>query len=302
MAPGSVAPLVSVICIFYNADRFLRQAIDSVLAQSFANFELILVDDGSRDTGSAIARQYCREDPRVRYAEHPGHENRGMAAARNRGLAEAQGQFVACIDADDVWRPEKLARQIAIMEQNPGIGMVCGTVNYWGAWKGGQDALVPTGHRQDHVSRPPETSLALYPLGGAAAPCPSDVMLRRSVIDRVGGPEEHFTGPRQMYEDQSFYAKLYLETAVYFSSEVWLDYRQHPESCVSTVTRDGLYGEVARYWMDWFAEYISAREFAGKNRVERALRRARWRIDHPYMMRIIQRLRRILRPITGRAG
>lgn len=302
MAPARSAPRVSVICIFYNAERFFQAAVDSVLGQSYSNYELILVDDGSSDGSSEFARNYCRKFSQVRYAEHQNHENRGMSATRNRGLAEARGEFVAFIDADDVWRPDKLARQVAMMDQLSDIAMICGTVNYWGSWDGGDDLLVPTGHLVDGASSPPETSLALYPLGQAAAPCPSDVMLRRSVIDAVGGAEEHFTGPRQMYEDQSFYAKLYLETAVYFSSEVWLEYRQHPESCVSTVTRDGLYAEVAGYWVDWFAEYISAREFAGKNRIERALRRARWRTDHPYMMRIIRRIRRIVRPIMGRAG
>lgn len=293
MPSSKPTPRVSVICIFYNAERFFRDAIDSVLAQTYSNFELILVDDGSSDSSTAIARQYCRDFPHVCYAAHPGHENRGMSATRNRGLEEAGGELIAFIDADDVWRPEKLARQVAIMDQQPDVGMVCGTVNYWGGWDGGKDELIPTGHLRDASSSPPETSLALYPLGAAAAPCPSDVMLRRDVVDAVGGLEEHFTGPRQMYEDQGFYAKIYLETQVYFSSEVWLDYRQHAESCVSTVTRDGQYADVAGYWMDWFASYLSMRDFAGKPQIVSAVQQARWRLDHPRLTQALRRVRRI---------
>ncbi|MDZ4307478.1 glycosyltransferase family 2 protein [Allopontixanthobacter sp.] len=292
MVFSNAPPLVSVICIFYNAEQFLREAIDSVLAQSCSNYELILVDDGSSDGSTDIARQYSRDYRHVFYADHPGHENLGMSAARSRGLAEARGEFVACIDADDVWRPEKLARQIAILEQSPRVGMVCGTVNYWSSWNGGQDELIPTGHLVDEVSLPPDTSLALYPLGEAAAPCPSDAMLRRRVIDAVGGPEQHFTG---MYEDQCLYAKVYLETPVYFASEVWLDYRQHADSCVSTSTLGGLYAPAARYWMDWFSGYLAARHFEGKADVERALRRARWRLDHPRLRRVVKLLRRAAR-------
>ena len=79
---------VSVICIFYNAERFFREAIDSVLEQEFDDFEFLLVDDGSTDGSTAIALEYVAQHPdRVRYLEHEGHANRGMSATRNLGLA-----------------------------------------------------------------------------------------------------------------------------------------------------------------------------------------------------------------------
>ena len=70
----------------------------------------------------------------MRYLEHEGHANRGMSAARNLGLRNAVGEFVALIDSDDVWRPNKLAEQLRIMEEHPGLGMVSGTVRYWESW------------------------------------------------------------------------------------------------------------------------------------------------------------------------
>src|ERR1700742_2903638 len=96
-------PSVSVIIIFLNPGaRFLREAVDSVFAQTHGDWELLLCDDGSTDDASAYARELAKQHPgRVTYLEHPGHENRGMSAARNLGLRHASGEFVAWLDADD---------------------------------------------------------------------------------------------------------------------------------------------------------------------------------------------------------
>ena len=288
------APRVSVICIFYNAARFIREALDSVLAQDFTDYELILADDGSSDESTAIARDFVARFPdKVRYVEHPGHANRGMSATRNLGLEHAAGEFVAFIDSDDRWRPGKLRAQVAILDAEPRAGIVCGTVNYWSSWEGGEDRLVPTGGTCDGLSCPPETSLNLYPLGRAAAPCPSDALVRRAVIERVGGFEAHFTGPRQIYEDAGFFSKAWLETCVWFSGETWLDYRLHDESCVSTVHRDGHYSQVRRYFLNWFADYLEGRDAPGKERVLAAVRRAQWALDHLQLAHIERRLRRL---------
>ena len=120
-------PEVSVVTIFLNGEAYLREAIDSVLAQDFANLELIMVDDGSTDASTEIARGYAASFPdRCVFVEHPDHANRGMSASRNAGIAVARGRYVAFIDADDVWTPEKVREQIAIFEAHPEVGMVAG--------------------------------------------------------------------------------------------------------------------------------------------------------------------------------
>jgi glycosyltransferase involved in cell wall biosynthesis len=280
-------PCVSVIIIFLNTERFLAEAIDSVLAQSFGDFELLLVDDGSTDSSTEIAKRYAeRHEFRIRYLEHPGHVNRGMSASRNLGISSAAGDFIAFIDADDVWKPRKLEEQLAILKAHPDVGMVCGTVNYWASWQGGaNDKAVPTGHVLNRPVPNPEAMLALYPLGTAAAPCPSDILLRSDVVRAVGGFESHFTGPRQMYEDQGFLAKVYLMTPVYFSNKVWLDYRQHEESCVASVVREGRYHEVRLYFLNWLEKYIGG-QGAVDPRVVATLRRAL----HPYRRPVRHRL------------
>src|SRR5262245_49569485 len=99
-------PLVSVIMIFLNAERFFLEAIESVFAQTYSNWELLLIDDGSTDGSTEIALRYAKNSPeKVRYFEHNGHCNRGTAASRNLGLSQARGDYIAQLDADDVWFP-----------------------------------------------------------------------------------------------------------------------------------------------------------------------------------------------------
>src|SRR5262245_25666733 len=123
----SQKPLVSVVTIFLNGERFILDAIGSVFAQKYDNWEYLLVDDGSTDTSSAIAREYAAQYPgKVRYLEHEGHVNRGMSATRNLGIRHSQGKYVAFLDADDVWLPHKLERQVALLESHPRAGMIYG--------------------------------------------------------------------------------------------------------------------------------------------------------------------------------
>src|SRR5262249_40041371 len=130
-------PLVSVIIIFLNAEKFLQEAIESVVAQTYDHWELLLADDGSTDGSTGIARQYADHYPgKVRYLEHAGHQNRGMSASRNLGIRHAVGEYIAFLDADDVWLPHKLEEQVAILNAHPETGMVYGATQVWHSWTG----------------------------------------------------------------------------------------------------------------------------------------------------------------------
>ena len=290
---------VSVIIIFYDAAEFLRDAIESVLGQDYRSFELLLVDDGSTDGSSEIAKSYAASDPgRVRYLNHPEHANRGMSATRNRGIRAARGELVAFIDADDRWRPSKLRQQTAIFDLFPEVDACFGAVNYWDSWAGGLDLLVLTGHIQDRPVPPPEAAIALYPLGKAAAPCPSDLMIRRSTALELGGFEESFTGPLQMYEDQAFFAKLYLERTVYFDQRCWLDYRQHDHSCVASVSRVGAYDDVRRHFLSWFGNYLTTHPELQYPSVTAALDRAMFEYRHPLIARPLRLAGKLMRGLV----
>jgi hypothetical protein len=277
------SPKISVICIFYNAEKYFVEAIDSVLAQSVEDFEFILADDGSTDSSTSIAKSYAARDPRVRHIEHEGHVNRGMSATRNLGLAAAQGEFIAFIDADDVWEPRKLEEQLAVFSAHPQLAMVCGAVRYWRSWGGGNDRVIPSGPALDVPLAPPSVLVSTYPLGAAAAPCPSDLLLRAGAVRAVGGFESHFTGPRQMYEDQGFLAKIYLRFPVYFDSRCWLSYRQHHESIVSKVTGDGGYDEVRLYFLSWLERHLDQHPELGGTAGRRAVKRALEKYRQPML-------------------
>ena len=102
------SPLVSIIMPAYNAERYIREAVDSVIVQTHKNWELIIIDDRSSDNTADIAFEYHRLDPRIRLIKN--EDNLGAAGSRNRGLDEASGDFVALLDADDVWLEDKLSK------------------------------------------------------------------------------------------------------------------------------------------------------------------------------------------------
>lgn len=105
---------VSIIMPSYNTARFITETVESVLAQSYTDWELIIVDDCSTDNTDEVAAGFT--DPRIRYLKN--EKNSGAAVSRNRALREAKGRYIAFLDSDDVWLPEKLERQLAFMQEN----------------------------------------------------------------------------------------------------------------------------------------------------------------------------------------
>lgn len=118
------APKISIIVPVYNAESFIKETIESVRAQQETDWELILVDDCSRDNSREIINDICRQDSRIRLVALK--ENGGAAGARNRGVDEARGRYICYLDSDDLWRPDKLRRELAFMEapDNKGRGFV----------------------------------------------------------------------------------------------------------------------------------------------------------------------------------
>jgi glycosyltransferase involved in cell wall biosynthesis len=141
----SEGPLVSCIIPVYNGERFLAEAVESILAQTYQNLEIIIVDDGSTDGTASVAASF---GDRVRYVRQ---KNSGPAAARNRGLQEARGEFIGFLDADDLWAENKLQRQLAHFRARPELAYsVTLTQNFWEKEVEGEEARF-----KDHArSRP----------------------------------------------------------------------------------------------------------------------------------------------------
>jgi len=280
-------PLVSVIMIFLNAEEFIQEAIESVLAQSYLNWELLLVDDGSRDSSSQVALRYAEQDPgKVRYLQHDGLQNRGMSASRNLGTRNAKGEYIAFFDADDIWLRQKLEQQVTILESQPDAAMVYGPARWWYSWTGSpedmqRDYIQDLGVRPNTLIKPPKL-LTMFLRNAGFTPSPSGVLVRREVMRRVGGSEEAF---RAGYTDQVLYAKIVLEAPVFVSGECWYRYRQHPSSCGAVMFKTGQHHSARLAFLNWLQEYMSG-QGVKDGELWRGLQEQLWPYRHPIAHRL----------------
>jgi glycosyltransferase involved in cell wall biosynthesis len=202
-------PLVSVVIPNYNYARFLPQAIDSALSQTYSNVEVIVVDDGSSDGSLDVVHSY---EGRVRCF---GQRNKGVAEARNLGIRESRGDLVAFLDADDVWVPNKLAEQVPLFE-DPGVGMVYCGVQYID--EDGNSLGISTGGLSGKILR----ELALLRTPGLATGGSSPVV-RRECLDRVG----LFDVALSTSADWDFLRRIACHYQILMVREPLVLYRQH---------------------------------------------------------------------------
>jgi glycosyltransferase involved in cell wall biosynthesis len=216
----------------------------------------------------------------VRYLEHDGHQNLGTNASRNLGINNANGKYIALLDADDVWLPNKLARQVAILESNVQAAMVYGPARWWYSWKGNSqeihDRMQRLGAQPDTLVAPPQL-LILFLRDEETTPSPSGIMVRYEAIKRLGGFEEIFRG---MYDDQAFYASLCLESCVFISSECWYWHRQHPDSLCAVAKKKRQYHSARLTFLNWLEQYLAKREIHD-DEIWAALHKELWALCHP---------------------
>lgn len=301
-------PLVTVVIIFFENEAFLAEAIDSVLAQTYTNWELLLCDDGSTDGSTAIARDYAGADPqRIHYLAHPGHENLGKNATRNLGIRRASGDFVAFLDGDDVWLPTKLDRQVRLLAENPDAAMLYGRTQYWLSWTGepadaDRDSLIEEGFHRDRLV-PPPLPLVHYLEDEGVYPCMCSVIVRRSVFDEIGLFDEEY---RDGSQDMVFHTKVFLNAPVYVSSECWDRYRIHPDSFWGRMREQGLYEDgkphaIRRRYLEWLRSHLIERGIDSPA-VWRALDQALRPYRHPHLAAFEQRLGRLRERIRTAAA
>jgi glycosyltransferase involved in cell wall biosynthesis len=186
--------LISVIIPAHNVERFIGHTLRSVLNQTHRALEVIVVDDGSRDGTAAIVASAAERDPRVRLIRT---HNAGVSAARNLAIADSRGEFIAPIDADDIWRQDKLARQLAVMHASgPGVGVVY-------CWSAGIDErnriILPTWNNSAVVGNVLRDIVVSGIAGNGSTP-----LIRRKYVEAVGGYDAELT----LCEDWKFYTAL----------------------------------------------------------------------------------------------
>jgi glycosyltransferase involved in cell wall biosynthesis len=209
-------PLVSVIIPAFNAEAFIAQTLNSVLTQTYENIEIWVIDDGSRDQTAAVVEQFIQQDQRVRLLRQA---NAGVAAARNLGIQKAQGELIAPLDADDLWYPQKLEKQVrCLLEAGPLVGLVYAWsvhIDEQGYLTGGVNTSYWEG----------EVYLALAYrnfLGHASAP-----LIRRVCLEQVGGYNcEYKDRHAQGCEDRDLYLRIAERYQFRVVPEFLIGYRQ----------------------------------------------------------------------------
>lgn len=209
------APAVSVIMLCYNRAHFMRQAMESVLSQTFGDFEFIVMDHGSKTPEPFnIASEYAAKDSRMRVFRV--EENRGVSAGRNRVLAEAHGEFVATIEDDDWWALDKLEKQTALLRENPEVGAVYTSHHYVNNDGERIKTYILGGKTHPPTSAPPDKSFHEFFTG-------SGQLFRRTALNAVGGWRPWFV----QADDTDLGYRLQEKFSLHASALPLLYYRLH---------------------------------------------------------------------------
>jgi hypothetical protein len=208
-------PKVSVTIPSYNHARYLPAAIESVLAQTYRDFELIITDDGSTDGSLQIAQSYAARNPSlIRVLTHPGHRNLGISPTANLNFRESRGEYWAGVCSDDVWLPDKLERQVAFIESRPAVGLVYGRAQVINE----DGELQPTVIGEDISDDPDPVSRLLRE---KPIPAPT-VLLRRRCLEETGLHAEGVT-----YGDWEQWVRILAHWDAGFIDQTLMLYRVH---------------------------------------------------------------------------
>lgn len=205
-------PRVSVLMPVYNGERYLREAIESILNQTYTDFEFIIIDDGSTDNTWQILQSYAANEPRIVLVRN--ETNIGLAGSLNKGLGLARGEYIARMDADDVSLPERLASQVAFLDEHPKVGVVGSSVQLIDA----------DGSPTRIVRQPTMHGLILWFLCFHTAFAHPTVVFRKAVVEGVGGYDDAIVAN----EDRDLWQRLSSVTRLANLPDVYLLYRRHP--------------------------------------------------------------------------
>lgn len=205
-----VEPTVSVVMAVRNVDRFLAESIESILAQSFRDFEFIIVDFGSRDDSQKIAARYAAKDSRICLCDLP---QGNLNDARNRGCHMARGRYLAIMDADDVALPYRLSRELEFAEAHPEVGLLGGAI----------ERIDADGNSLGIVSFPLDNASIQSRMNDQCAFCQSTVLMRKEAFLAAGGYRAAFT----QAEDYDLWLRIAEFSTLANLAEVMVQYRIH---------------------------------------------------------------------------
>lgn len=174
----SETPTVSVLMPVYNAQQYVAESVESILAQTFRDFEFIIIDDGSTDASLKMLEAYAAKDKRIRLTSRP---NKGLTPTLNEMLSQAKGEFIAIIENDDVAVPERLARQVEFLRREPDVVCVSGA----------HELIDEKGRLLTHLAIPEHNDeIQRLALAGHGSICHPGAMIRRASLIQIGGYNE----------------------------------------------------------------------------------------------------------------
>lgn len=200
-------PKISVVMPVYNAEKYLREAIDSILSQTYTDFEFIIIDDGSTDSSPEIVRTY--DDARIRFFQN--EHNMGVAATLNRGLDLATGEYIARMDSDDISLPERFVKQMEYMDKHPECAVVGTDMEIFGAKR----------YQFIHSTAPEQLKVDLLFASALGHPT---VMMRSSVVGKDG---LHYDNSYNGIEDYELWVRVAAQHELGNLDSILLRYRMH---------------------------------------------------------------------------
>jgi len=235
---ASVGPLVSVIMNCYNGERYLREAIESVLNQNYPNWELVFFDNASTDGTAEVVREYS--DLRIRYFR--GEETIPLGAARNLAIAEVRGEYIAFLDSDDRWLPEKLALQLRCFDEQPDCGFVYG--NYYIIRPDGRQHRIGLKGKQPHGEMFAEC-LYQYSINLQT------VIIRASTLSVVN---TLFDPDLEISEEYDLFMRMLCHVRAAYLDQPLAEYRIHDQ--MSSIRKTEMYPVEYRSILERFAQTI----------------------------------------------
>jgi GT2 family glycosyltransferase len=205
-----------------------------------------------------------------------------MSTSRNLGIRHARGDYIAFLDADDYWLPERIEAHVKTLEKYPQVGMLFGSTLYWYSWTGQsedaqRDFMPELRVRENTIFQSPHSLLPFLD-GRMEVPCTCSILMRRESVAKVGGFEESFRG---MYEDQAFYAKIFLSVPVLATNDCLAWYRQHSKSHSSKSDQTGQTQLAQDIFLNWLETYCRKTGIEDK-RILKVIRRRLWLNQNPY--------------------
>lgn len=260
-------PLVSIIIPFYNREKFLGEAIESVLIQNVSDWELLLIDDGSTDNSVEVVKKYIEEYPEKIYLfSHQDNKNKGASPSRKLGLNHAKGKFISFLDSDDIYLENTLEREIKAFEENTKADAVCGTAECWYSWsdnakKNEKDFIIDLVLETEKLYQPPDLFIHNMKAGGRKSPTNS-MMLKRRFAEKIKMFSETYN---VAWEDQIWWAKMTLNGNIYVMDAVLSKYRLHSDSISSIESQNAFEFVSIKIFLEWLNKYLKKQNIQNKD-------------------------------------